>query len=205
MQGHRPYGLSEQGKHQAKRLARRLASEFEPPSWVYCSPLQRAKETTRCLLEDPDSSVTSASVIYSADLAEGTHGIFEGLTWEEAYQRYPALCEQLEITPDWVPIPGAETPEMARQRAQRWMRLVLDQHQDGDRIWAITHEWILYHLVAVVLGSDRTWQFQAYPTGIFEFTFDHSQWQRSTLDPKPNTLFNSTLWQIRRFNDIDHL
>ncbi|NET51190.1 MAG: histidine phosphatase family protein [Merismopedia sp. SIO2A8] len=196
MQGHSPYALSERGHQQAQCLGQRLAREFQFPTQLCSSPLVRSQQTTEIILKYQSSLV---SPCYDLDLAEGKQGIFTGLTWAEACQHYPHLCQQLETTPDWIPIPGAESPQALRQRAQRWMARVLNQEQ--ERIWVVTHEWILYHLVSVLLGSDRTWQFPVHHTALFEFSCDMDRWRQTA----PNTRFNSTLWQIHRFNDTNHL
>lgn len=197
MQGHADYSLSDKGMAQAERLAKRLTTEFEPPTRLYSSPICRAKQTAAVILEHQPVSIP---LTYDERLCEGSQGIFQGLTWREACERYPDLCRQLESSSGWMPIPNAESPCEVRGRAQSWLNEILDCHQNGDRLWVIAHEWVMYHLISGLLGSDRTWQLPIGHTAIFEFALDLTQW--SALEQ--NILANSSLWQIRRFNDMQH-
>lgn len=198
MQGHADYSLSDKGLAQAECLANRLSAEFESPTSLYCSPISRSKQTAAVIL---DRQSVAISLTYDERLCEGSQGIFQGLTWIEACERYPDLCRQLETSSGWIPVPHAEPPYEVRQRAYDWLKETLGRHQNCDRLWVITHEWVMYHLISVLLGSHRTWQLPIDHTAIFEFTLELSQW--SDLDQC--VLANSSLWQVRRFNDIQHL
>jgi 2,3-bisphosphoglycerate-dependent phosphoglycerate mutase len=223
MQGHGNFGLSETGREQSGKLARSLLAEGWFPSHIYSSPLVRATQTTQILLDHflaaplpaavsdlidaatppvdmPDGEPGPIPVHYADELKEFQNGIFQGLTWAEAMEQYPDLCHALEASPDWIPIPGAETLEDARRRANQFIQHLLSHHANGDRIWIITHSWILQHLVAELLGCDRSWRLRAQNTALFEFWIDQSRWQR-----RDHNRFNTDLWQVRRFNDCHHL
>jgi broad specificity phosphatase PhoE len=221
MQGNGEFELSETGRQQAEKLAQRLLAESWYPSWIYTSPLKRATQTTEILLahvfaqplpavvsdlvdEDIDpvapQPVQQVPVKYADQLREFQNGIFEGLTWAEAYQRYPELCHRLENSPDWIQIPGAESLQDARSRARQFIQMVIERHSNGEKIWIISHSWILQHLIAELLGCDRSWRIHARNTALFEFWIDRSRWQRTDQNR-----LNTDLWQIRRFNDYQHL
>jgi 2,3-bisphosphoglycerate-dependent phosphoglycerate mutase len=220
MQGHGDYELTELGRDQATRLAQRLQTENWCPTHVYTSPLKRTLQTTRILLTafptepvpgivgdqtDTDSVIAPIlqkpiPVTYAEELAEYQNGIFKGLTWLEAKARYPELCRQLEASQDWIPVPEAETLQDARDRSKRFVNKIVDRHRNGDRIWVVSHSWIIQHLISELLGSDRSWRLQAHNTGLFEFWVDQSRWHRTDQNR-----FNTDLWQIRRFNDNRHL
>ena len=159
-------------------------------------------------------------------LQEINNGIFCGLTWTQAQQQYPDLCQQLLHSPDWVPIPQAETPQQCHDRAQAWIQTVT-KLPPGSHIWAMTHGGILPYLWAALLGSDRTWGFTAAHTACFELCWDGDRWQSvthpSAIHPNPtqpnptqpsqtqpstpqphNTRHNTTLWHIAQFNNTDH-
>ena len=225
MEGLSDSGLSQAGKIQAGKLAQRLRQEFWLPSHIYCSPLARALQTLELLLEpyrvglpaiDPsDSDVDSVPIIldrfdssahsplilrFASELQEFQNGVFRGLTWAEAKVRYPDLCKTLESSRDWIPIPEAESVQSGRDRAQRFVHHILTHHKNGDCLWIISHSWILEHLIAVLLGCDRTWKIHIPNTALFEFWLDCSRWRQSG-----QTLFNNELWQIQRFQDCQHL
>src|SRR5579883_1309778 len=192
MQGHGDYALSSDGKQQAEQLARSLLAESWYPSHVYSSPLKRTAQTTEILLdhfrtaplpaavsdlidsaETPADTLENAirhiTVTYADELKEFQNGVLQGLTWAEAVHRYPDLCRALEASPDWIQIPGAETPQDARSRASQFIQRLLEQHTNGDQVWIITHSWILQHLVAALMGCDRSWRLRANNTALFEF------------------------------------
>jgi broad specificity phosphatase PhoE len=223
MQGHGEYSLSETGRQQAEDLAHRLLTEGWFPTHVYSSPLKRAMETTQILVDhflaaplpaavsdlidgaeptiDPPQEIRKAlPVRYADELKEFQNGIFQGLTWAEAEAQYPDFCRSLETSPDWIPIPKAESLEDARDRARRFIQTLLSQHHNGDHLWIISHSWILQHLISELMGCERSWRLRARNTALFEFWIDHSRWQRSDQNR-----FNTDLWQVRRFNDSHHL
>lgn len=224
MQGHGDYELSPLGRQQSESLAKTLRTESWRPSHVYTSPLKRAVQTTEILLSyfqvphlpaavsdliDPDSetpieadepSPKTIPVEHAEELKEFQNGIFQGLTWGEAQTRYPDLCRKLESSPDWIPIPEAETLYDARDRAKRFLDRIMQRHRDGDQLWIVSHSWILQHLIAQLLGSDRSWRLRAHNTALFEFWIDRSRWELQNQNR-----FNTDLWQIRRFNDSRHL
>jgi len=223
MQGHGEFELSEVGRQQAEKLARRLLTEGWHPSQVYTSPLKRAAQTTQILVDyfltaplpaavsdlidatamsgDSGEGISRKIPVQLADeLKEFQNGIFEGLTWAEAVSRYPDLCHRLESSPDWILIPGAESLEDARSRSRRFIQMLLQRHGNGDRIWIVTHSWILQHLIAELMSSDRSWRLRAHNTALFEFWIDRGRWDRTDQNR-----FNTDLWQVYRFNDCQHL
>lgn len=231
MQGHGEFALSQVGKQQAAKLAKRLLAEAWHPTCVYSSPLKRAVQTTEILLApflaEPLPSMVSdlvdgeidqplavlatqfatqgehqqIPVYYADELKEFQNGIFAGLTWAEARARYPELCVRLETSPDWIQIPQAESLQAARERAQRFIHRLLDQHRNGEQVWIVTHSWILQHLIAELMGCDRSWRIHARNTALFEFWIDRSRWHCT----EHQSCFNTDLWQVRRFNDYHHL
>lgn len=224
MQGHGEFELSDVGRQQAEKLAQRLLAEAWLPSQIYSSPLKRAAQTTQILVDSfqtaplpaavsdlIDSSVTAIAdglqptgrqipIAFVDDLKEFQNGIFQGLTWAEAMNQYPEFCQTLESSPDWIPIPGAETLQAARSRAHRFIQTLLQQHQNGDQVWIISHSWIMQHLIAELMECERSWRLRAGNTALFEFWLDRDRWNCANQNR-----FNTDLWQVRRFNDRQHL
>jgi 2,3-bisphosphoglycerate-dependent phosphoglycerate mutase len=191
--------LTETGRSQATALAHRLQAEFEPPTHIYSSPLARAAQTADILVSQMATSEPIA-VQYVEALKELQMGVFTGLTWAEAQIRYPDLCNRLEASLDWLPIPAAETLPESHDRAVQFTQHILTTHRNGDRLWIITHNGILQHLLAAVLGCDRTWRVPANHTALFEFWLDHQRWSSTGVNR-----WNSELWKIRHFNCDRHL
>jgi 2,3-bisphosphoglycerate-dependent phosphoglycerate mutase len=197
MIGHGDDHLSEQGRWQAHQLAEALRSH--PPTHIYSSPLRRARHTTEILRRSlPDS--LAIPIQYREELKEFQNGIFQGLTWSEASERYPDLCRSLESSLTWVPIPEAESLQAGRDRAQCFIDFVLNHHRDQDRVWIISHSWIMQQLMSVLMGSDRTWGTTIDYTGIFEFQVWRAYW-----DIDDTNRINTELWKILQFNAHQHL
>lgn len=228
MAGHSDDGLTPAGQQQCQQLAQWLYHQGWRPSHVYTSPLRRATESTAYLLEPwpdlrsndlqtfantagkPDFSRVARSsnrqvkhtskITISATLQEFQAGVLTGLTWAEAKRQYPSLCQTLETAKDWVAIPDAETPQHGQHRAQNFIQQLLTDHRNGDAIWIMSHHWILEHLIAALMGCDRTWQITIPNTALFEFWLDRDRWLQAGM-----ACGISDLWQIKRFGDCHHL
>ncbi|KGF71995.1 fructose-2,6-bisphosphatase [Neosynechococcus sphagnicola sy1] len=208
MQGHGEEALSRLGQQQVQRLGQRLLAESWWPSQIYSSPLRRAQQTAEQLrgvflaagAGADGSGCPLPPVQYDSALEEFQNGIFQGLTWPEAQIHYPELCQSLEATLDWLPIPGAESLIEGRQRAHGFIQQLLQRHMNCDHIWIITHQWILQHLIAALLECHHSWKIPADFTALFEFSLDRDRWHCSG-----HNQFNTELWQICRFNDASHL
>jgi broad specificity phosphatase PhoE len=200
LQGRVDYELSAEGVAQAQRLGDRLRQEGQRPSHVYTSPLLRARETARLILAQVGVADEVQPAIAEA-LQEIDNGILSGLTWAEAQARHGELCAQLEASLEWLPVPEAESPQTVRDRAQRFIEDLLRRHHNDDRLWLVTHGGLLLHLVAALLGSDRTWGFEVGATALFEFSVDGDRWATANAQNR----YNSELWRIVRYNDSQHL
>jgi probable phosphoglycerate mutase len=211
MEGCQPGKLTPLGHQQSMQLGQRLASEGWHPTHIYCSPLRRAQATLEAMLTGFAARIDEIAgnggsshhtdsplptVRFVDGLKENSHGIFEGLTWAEAQTRYADLCHILMTSMDWQPIPQAESPRAGRQRAATFVEQLLAQHRNGQQVLVISHYWILQHILAVLMGCDRTWGIPAANAAIFELWLDCDRWF-STDENR----FNSELWQLKRFND----
>lgn len=201
MEGWSSTGLTALGREQAQRLGQRLATENWRPTHIYCSPLQRATETLEAMASEFwETREIPVPTVFHDDLRENHQGILTGLTWAEAQANYPDLCQRLEASLDWIPIPDAETPQAGHQRAQRLADDLL-QHRNGDRIWVISHQWILQHILACLLGCERTWGIPLGHTAVTELWLDRDRW----FESGPHQRLNTELWRIQRLNDRPHL
>ncbi|MGG6293297.1 histidine phosphatase family protein [Leptolyngbya sp. AN02str] len=226
MQGNADFELTAEGRQQVEKLAAQLIEEGWQPTHIYTSPVKRAVQTTEVLMahflaEEFPTTVSDwiggevtapldwvaasgdrgpIELHYAEEVCEFKNGLFEGLTWAEAKAQYPELCTALETNLEWIPIPGAETLIDARERSRKFIHYLLDRHQNGDRVLVITHSWILQHLVAELLGCNRSWRFSSGNTAVFEFWIERARWHTQDVNR-----YNTDLWQIRRFNDCRHL
>ncbi|NEZ56825.1 histidine phosphatase family protein [Adonisia turfae] len=193
LEGQMSTALSATGQWQARQLAAYL-QEYQPdPVCIYSSPLQRAVETAVYL-----DALIERPIQYEVALQELHQGIFQGLTWAEASNRYPQICEALTKTLDYQPVPEAETLVAAYQRAASWYQTLWQRHQPGDWVWMVTHGGFMQQLIRVILGCDRTWQIPIRHTALFEF------WLLNP-DLTKDRQHNSECWKIFKFNETPHL
>ena len=199
MEGQRSTALTQQGCQQATRLRASLrrtsAKKGLTPTVCYSSPLLRALQTAAILCGPETPGGPEIPIQCQPDLQEIYPGIFQGLTWAEAEVRYPDLCQRLCTQLALVTIPKAETARAAQQRSQDWLRNCLHRHGAGETVWVVSHAGLLQHLVAAVLGCDRTWQIQIPHTALFEF------WLAFPSDPTVDRL-NPEYWKIKQFNQL---
>lgn len=191
--------LTQFGQSQAQALGSWLADHDIAPTHFYSSPLARARQTW-ALVQQHCPSAATTEIVLDQRLVEIDQGIFSGLTWSEACDRYPELCASLEQSLDWQPVPGAESPTACRARAQALLAQWRERHGEQDCLWVISHGGFLSHLVSEILGCDRTWGCAIPPTSLFEFELELSHCSQTQ-----ENRFNTALWKIHAFNSTKHL
>lgn len=192
LEGQTSTSLSARGQQQAHQLAIYLKQQ-SLPTVLYSSPLRRAIETAGQI-----ALLTRCSPQIESALQELHQGIFEGLTWAEACHQYPQVCSSLSATFDFLPVPGAESPEQAHQRAVAWYQTLWQRHAPGESIWMVSHGGFMQHLIRVILGCDRSWQIPIGHTALFEF------WLVSS-DLNQGNQTNPECWKVLKFNETPHL
>lgn len=121
--GHTDYPLTPLGREQARRVGEKLrAAAF---SRCAASDLARAWETALSCVEGRGITPEPTRA-----MREQYMGALEGLTWEQAGERYPGFREA--YVEDWfhtVP-PGGESPRAMAARAAAWTEEVLRRGED---------------------------------------------------------------------------
>lgn len=82
-EGSADFPLTELGRRQAQAAAEWIAAHY-PPDAIVASPLCRAAETARCI-----ACPAALPVALDDALREKGNGVYAGLTFEDARQRYP--------------------------------------------------------------------------------------------------------------------
>jgi probable phosphoglycerate mutase len=153
IQGQLDIPLNDTGRWQAARLARALADE--PLDAIYASDLGRAHATALALAE-----ATAKPVITDPGLRERGFGIFEGLTFAEIEQRWPAESERWrKRDPDFGP-EGGETLTGFYARCVAAAERIAAAHP-GQHIAIVAHGGVLDCLYRagsrIALQAPRTW------------------------------------------------
>lgn len=133
-QGSQDIPLNDEGRAQARRLARQWDQGGD---LVVASPLSRARETAEILA----SSLGFSVLTFDPRLIERSYGMGEGLTVAERQERWPDGQ-----------VPGIETVEALRARAQAFLEAVTLEHP-GRRVVAVSHGGFINAVLSLVSGG----------------------------------------------------
>lgn len=142
--------LSKNGKQQAKKLATRLSKE--QIDIIYCSDLNRAKETLK-----PYLKLNKVPVIYTKELREGHMGVFTGktkdeyLAWKES-EAGKRWLSKFERKLDWA-LPGGESSNDLKKRASRVLEKIMKKEK-GKNVLIMTHGKIKTMMLVYLLKKD---------------------------------------------------
>ena len=171
--------LSEVGRHQAERLALRLAPE--PFDGLYVSTLRRTPQTAAPLVER-----TGLAPVVDADLREVFLGEWEGgLLRQKAVDGDP-LFQQVMMEQRWDLVPGAESREVFGGRLRAAVERIATTHP-GGRVLVFSHGAAIGELLAQASGAEP-----------FAFlNVDNASISKLIVAP--------ARWIVRGFNDTAHL
>jgi broad specificity phosphatase PhoE len=147
-------GLSDVGRSQMKRVAGALRSASIAA--VYASPRRRARESAEGL---------SSDVVVDARLSEIHFGELEGLTYDEAAERYPTLYKRWMDHPTEVEFPGGEGFGAMKLRVLEAMGAIRNAHSD-QTVAIVSHGGVNRIVLADALGIE--------PRNIFHLDQSHA-------------------------------
>lgn len=181
-QGHLAISLNERGRNQSLRAAEALAKEGA--SALYASDVVRAWETAviigQLLGLDPQPL---------PGLREVDVGLWEGLTPDELYARYPEHMAEIERDPANTVRLGGESYAQMQLRVVAAIEELRVRHQ-GETVIVATHggpiRALICHLLGAPLGSfSRLW----IDNGAISEIIHHPRY----------------IWRVQRVNDVCHL
>ncbi|MEP7078306.1 MAG: histidine phosphatase family protein [Chthoniobacterales bacterium] len=138
--------LSDEGREQTRRLARRLASESVTA--VYASPLGRTLETARILAEPHRLEPQLRD-----GLREISHGRWEGMTRREVDERFPDEAADWEKDPYTFAPLGGESGLAVTARALPALVEIVRENR-GAGVLIVSHKATIRLLLSSLLGFD---------------------------------------------------
>ena len=138
--------LSDEGRDQTRRLARRLKDERI--TGVYASPLGRTVETAQIL-----AAAHGLEVQTRDGLREISHGRWEGLTRREVEQKFPEEAAEWEKDPFTFAPLGGESGLAVTARALPALIEIVREHA-GQNILVVSHKATIRLLLSSLLGFD---------------------------------------------------
>jgi broad specificity phosphatase PhoE len=139
--------LSEEGREQARLLARRLRVMDLEPFVLYSSPLRRARETAETFADE-----VGADIAPHDDLVEAHIGGWEGKPFEEIVEADPEIARSIRNQQAiWHRAPGAEQADGFRTRVRSAVESILDDHPDRNPLLFV-HGGVINAYVGELLG-----------------------------------------------------
>lgn len=176
-QGQTEGTLSEEGEGQVKKLTKRL--EKEKIDAIYCSDLQRTRNTIKPFLENKNIPVK-----YAKELRERKLGVLEGATTEKIGE----YMETHEVDFENSNFETGETGTEMRNRLIKFYKEITKKHEN-DTVLFVTHGGAVAHLMIHLFNHpiDMFLEFIPDNAGITEIRIKEG---------KPKLL---------TFNDTEHL
>ncbi|MDQ1721676.1 MAG: ribonuclease / adenosylcobalamin/alpha-ribazole phosphatase [Pseudonocardiales bacterium] len=137
--------LTDAGREQARRAADRVA-ELGPVDVLISSPLRRARQTAQQLADRLE-----LPVLIEDDMIETDFGDWDGYTFDEVRQRWPAELERWLADPAVAP-PSGESFETVTRRVRRARNRILAQHS-GKTVVVVSHVSPIKILVRLALDA----------------------------------------------------
>lgn len=139
--------LNERGREQARRAAFRLARSGAVA--IYSSDLPRAWETAEIIGEQ-----LALRPIAMPDWREIDVGLWEGLTPDELYQRFPDHMREYDRDPARTVRLGGESYAQLQARVLRAFHQIEAAHQSGETIIVVSHGGSIRALFCHIIGLD---------------------------------------------------
>ena len=161
MQGSLDSDLTPKGVSQIKALGEWMKEV--PFDYLYCSDSGRARKTAEAI-----SKYTGHTLNFDKRLREKNLGIFEGLTSEEAKERYPETFHLFKTAGANYVIDQGESTQQLLDRALEAIEKIRLRHPQKVAV-LVTHGGVVRVLMKHVLGVpiDAPTQFMISNTGIF--------------------------------------
>jgi probable phosphoglycerate mutase len=185
--GHADVPLDETGFAQAQAVANRVALEWKPDV-IYAGPLSRTIQTA-----EPTAELFNLGVQSEPGLIDVNCGTWQGLTPDEARQRWPVDFNNYLHLPRAFQFPGGESLEIARLRAIRRVKQLVNEHL-GQTIMLVSHTALnrLILLSALGLDSSGFWKIQQDTCAINSFIVENETFTLSLLNETSHLIPLST-------------
>lgn len=151
--GRADISLNQTGLDQAEATGKWIAAHWKPVA-IYASPLSRAMQTAQATARHFDLPVYPLPGLIDID-----YGEWQGLSTEEARQRWSEQVDNWYQAPEKTIIPGGETLGVLRARLMDTLHQLCGKHPD-DTIVLVGHTVVnrIMLLGMLGLGNERFWR-----------------------------------------------
>lgn len=143
--------LNAVGREEASRIG--AALQGVNLDAAYSSPLSRAMETARSILEAHRKKPQIAHGLIDID-----YGAWQGMPLTEVQEQYPELYQRWREKPHEVAFPGGERLDEVRERALKVLKRICGRHP-GKTVLIVSHRVVNKVLLCAVLdlGNEHFW------------------------------------------------
>jgi broad specificity phosphatase PhoE len=177
LQGWTDIPLNATGRTQARELAAALSHlRFD---CIYCSALQRSRETAELL-------TAGVQIVCLRDLNEQSHGRFEGQVLDNGNPEVLAEFQRRRFDPRDT-LDGGESQEQHRARVLTAIDTIRGNHATGGEVLVIGHGGTNSLILNTLAGTNTDLTFRIRNTDVFLIELsanDSPQWKQLTL-PTP--------------------
>jgi probable phosphoglycerate mutase len=168
--GRAPLELTQRGRTEATRLAKRVAEAWRPVI-VYSSPMARCIATAKPVAERCGVHVEVLEALNDLD-----YGQWQGKTHVEVAEHSPHLYRQWLETPDLVRFPGGESLQDLAVRVADALRFCIERHAEQDLL-VVAHDSfnrvLLMQALRLPLAAYRS--ITQAPCALSELSYDGGQ------------------------------
>ena len=166
--GRAELALSDLGRQQARALANYIAKTWRLDA-IYTSPLGRCRDTSAAIAAPFRLEPRVADALCDID-----YGEWQGLTREQAKERWPDEIELWFRAPHLAVIPGGETLPVLLSRAAAALRKILRVHNSGTVV-LVGHDSVnrVLLLFALELPLWKYWHLRQDPCSLNELSFEN--------------------------------
>ena len=148
LQGHLDIPLNDNGLAQAEATARNLERQGHRFDALYCSDLQRARQTAEAVIRRQRLSPT-----HDPRWRERHYGLFQGLTYDEAERQHPELYHRFKARELHMSFPeDGESLAHFAQRVHEALNEIAQRHPT-ERVLIVTHGGVLDVVHRIVTGE----------------------------------------------------
>ncbi len=144
-QGRSNVPLNQKGREQAGALA--LALKGEPLAAIYCSPLDRAKETAHLI----QAYHPSIPLHEEEGLIEMNLGEFEGIEGPRWAEKYADFRKAWRDNPASVTMPGGENLQEVQARAMAALERISKAHPPDCTLLVCSHNFVILTILCAAL------------------------------------------------------
>ena len=148
MQGRTKTKLNDTGRAQAAKAGKNLEEKGIRPTVVYCSPLDRARETAEIA-----TGWKTGQIQFDDRLMEMAFGKHEGTRTADMPEEYKAVF--FDDPKSFVPKDGEESYTQLRQRTTSFLKEVFEKYKDSeDTILIVTHGAVIHDMLTFLRKLD---------------------------------------------------